>query len=283
MNTGKTKNLGIIGFPVEHSLSPVLQNAALTAAGLDFSYIAMPVRAKNLESAVRGIQSLGFRGFNVTIPHKTAIMPFLDSVDESARIIGAVNTVVNDKGQLCGYNTDVSGFSEALIGHGFMPAGKTAALLGAGGAARAVIWGLVKNKIGSIRIGVRNVAKARPLTDFFNQYVDIELFDWEDALFQKGLAAADLLVNTTPLGMNPHTEAMPLVKWEYVDARTFVYDVIYTPEKTKFLLMAEKNGNTILNGMEMLLGQGAAAFKLWTGKSADAGVMAAALHKALGI
>ena len=281
MNTGKTKNLGIIGFPIEHSLSPVLQNAALEAAGLDYTYIAMPVQAEQLGQAVDGLKALGFSGVNVTIPHKTAIMALLDSVDEGARMIGAVNTVVNRCGKLFGYNTDVIGFTEGLKNHGFQAAGRRAALLGAGGAARSVVWGLIKSGIKRISIGVRNVEKARPLMESFGAYASMQLFPWEDASFAQELSNADLLVNTTPLGMYPKTEAVPPVQWERLKKDAFVYDIIYTPEKTKFLQLAEQHGHPILNGTEMLVGQGAAAFKLWLEKDADVQVMTDALRNAL--
>ena len=281
MYTGKTKNLGVIGYPIAHSLSPVLQNAALSEAGLDYAYVALPVQPEQLPAAVEGIRALAFRGVNVTIPHKTAIMPLLDEIDEDAQIIGAVNTVVNDDGHLKGYNTDVIGFMDALLEKGFEPEGKTAALLGAGGAARAVIWGLIKHGTSRICIGVRNPAKVQALVEYFRPYARLELFHWTDKKFQQVLLHADLLINTTPLGMYPKVEAAPPVDWQYVPAAAFVYDIIYTPEKTRFLQQAEENGNTILNGEHMLAGQGAAAFQLWTGQKADLGTMTQAIREAL--
>ena len=281
MFTGKTKNLGVIGNPIVHSLSPVLQNAALACAGLDYAYIAMPVQSSALADAVQGIRALGFRGVNVTIPHKTAIMPLLDAIDEDARMIGAVNTVVNNDGHLTGYNTDVLGFMDALLEKGFMPEGKTAVLLGAGGAARAVIWGLLKHKVARICIGVRNPGKVQPLVEAFEQYAAIDVFHWESEAFQKVLSETDLLVNTTPLGMYPQVEAMPPVDWTCVAVRALVYDIIYTPGKTRFLQQAEQHGHKILNGEHMLAGQGAAAFELWTGQKADLAVMMEALRRAL--
>jgi shikimate dehydrogenase len=156
MLTGTTKNLGVMGWPIAHSLSPVLQNAAIAKAGLDYVYTSLPVRPEQLAAAVTGLKALQFRGWNVTIPHKSAIMPLLDAIDEDARIIGAVNTVVNDGGKLTGYNTDVIGFIQALLDRGFDPAGKEVVLLGAGGAARAVVWGLIKAGTKVIHIGVRS-------------------------------------------------------------------------------------------------------------------------------
>ena len=281
MLTGKTKNLGVMGWPIAHSLSPVLQNAAIGTAGVDYVYTALPVRPEDLPTAVAGLRALQFCGWNVTIPHKTAIMPLLDAIDEDARIIGAVNTVVNEDGHLTGYNTDVTGFIQALLDAGFAPQGKTAVLLGAGGAARAVIWGLIKAGVAAIHIGVRNPAKIQPLVREFSAYGTLTASHWEQEDFAAKLLSADLLVNTTPLGMTPQTDAMPPVDWSNVKADAFVYDIIYTPAETRLLREAREHGHRILNGEGMLAGQGAAAFRKWTGVTPDAGLMKARLREAL--
>ena len=213
MIKGTTKNLGVMGWPIAHSLSPVLQNAAIEAAGLDYVYISLPVPPEELKEAVAGLRAMQFAGWNVTIPHKQAIMAELDDVDEDARIIGAVNTVVNRDGHLTGYNTDCIGFMQPLAQHGFSPKGSEVTLLGAGGAARAVIWGLLRAKAGRITLGVRNPAKAARLAEEFSAYGEIQVLHWEDGAFADHLAVTDLLVNTTPLGMYPHVEGMPPVDW----------------------------------------------------------------------
>ena len=281
MLTGTTKNLAVIGWPIAHSLSPVLQNAAIGKAGVDYVYTALPVRPEDLPAAVAGLKALQFRGWNVTIPHKTAIMPLLDAIDEDARIIGAVNTVVNDDGHLTGYNTDVTGFIQALVDAGFVPQGKTVVLLGAGGAARAVVWGLIKAGVQAIYIGVRSPEKVQPLVDEFSAYGTLTVSHWESEDFAVKLSAADLLVNTTPLGMTPHVDAMPPVDWSKVKADAFVYDIIYTPAETRLLREAREHGHRVLNGEGMLAGQGAAAFARWTGVTPDAGLMKAKLREAL--
>lgn len=281
MFTGKTINLGVIGSPIAHSLSPAMQNAGIQAAGLDYAYIAMPVAEENLGQAVEGLKSLGFLGFNVTIPHKQAVMAYLDEIHEDARIIGAVNTVKNENGRLTGYNTDVTGFIDALKNRGFSPAGKDAVLLGAGGAARAIIWGLIKEKIHSLTIGVRNAAKAQPLVEDFKQYLNITVLDWHSPAFTARLPQARLLINATPLGMTPHIDAMPPVDWQQIAPDTFAYDIIYTPAETLFLKTARERGCQPLNGEAMLVGQGAEAFRLWTGKKLPQEPMAAALRAAL--
>ena len=281
MLTGTTKNLAVIGWPIAHSLSPVLQNAAIGKAGVDYVYTALPVRPEDLPAAVAGLKALQFRGWNVTIPHKTAIMPLLDAIDEDARIIGAVNTVVNDNGHLTGYNTDVTGFIQALVDAGFAPQGKTAVLLGAGGAARAVVWGLIKAGVQAIYIGVRSPEKVQPLVDEFSAYGKLTVSHWESEDFAAKLSAADLLVNTTPLGMTPHVDAMPPVDWSKVKADAFVYDIIYTPAETRLLREAREYGHRVLNGEGMLAGQGAAAFVKWTGVAPNVELMKAKLRAAL--
>ena len=279
--TGTTQNLGVMGWPIRHSLSPVLQNAALEKAGLDYVYVALPVPPEKLRTAVAGLQAMGFAGWNVTIPHKQAIMPLLDEIDEDARIIGAVNTVIHKDGRLIGHNTDVTGFLLPFKRRGIDLRGKKAALMGAGGAARAVIWGLLREGVSSLAIGVRNPRKAEPLIEEFAPYGILHIHHWEDEAVREELGEADLLVNTTPLGMTPHTDGMPPVVWQDLKASAIVYDIIYTPAHTRFLREAAAHGHTILNGEEMLAGQGAAAFALWTGQEADLDCMLTALRAEL--
>ena len=242
MITGQTKNFGVIGHPIGHSLSPAMQNAGIQAAGLDCVYIAMPVEEEDLAQAVTGLKTLGFQGFNVTIPHKQAIMPFLDAIDEDAKVIGAVNAVAIQDGFMTGYNTDVVGFLQGMHNNGFSPAGKHAVLLGAGGAARAIIWGLIKEGVASLTIGVRNVVKAQAVADYFQPYMQIQVMDWQSREFRRMLIQSQLLINSTPLGMEPNTLAMPPIDWAAVPAGIFVYDIIYTPAETMFLRMAREHG-----------------------------------------
>lgn len=281
MFTGKTKNLAVIGSPIEHSLSPAMQNAAIQAAGMDYAYIALHVLPEMLADGVRGLRALGFRGFNVTIPHKSAILPLLDEVAEAARAIGAVNTVVNEAGKLKGFNTDAEGFVGALAARGFSPAGKRVVLFGAGGAARAALYGLLHSGAACVTLGARDALKARHLAEAFAQYGEVSAFDWHDEAFVAAVREAALVVNTTPLGMASQTEAMPPVPWQAVREGMFFYDVIYTPAKTRFLQRAEELGCPTLNGEAMLVGQGAAALRLWTGVEPDFSVMTQALREAL--
>lgn len=279
--SGATKNLGVIGWPIVHSLSPAMQTAAIRAAGVDYAYIAMPVRPEALPQAVQGLRSLGFRGFNVTIPHKTAVIDCIDEIDEDARRIGAVNTVVNENGKLLGRNTDVLGFLQGLARCGAAIQNHKAVILGAGGAARAVVWGLIREKAEKITVGVRDAEKAKAALADFSQLADIEVCSWRDGRFETALGEADILVNTTPLGMSPKIDEVPPVNWNHVRPEAFVYDIIYTPERTRFLREAEARGHLVLNGASMLVGQGAEAFAMWTGIRPDEAVMEKALLDSL--
>lgn len=281
MFTGKTRNLGVMGWPVEHSLSPAMQNAALEKAGMDYAYIALPVPSQHLEKAVEGLKALGFCGWNVTIPHKTAIMRFMDEVDSSAKMIGAVNTVVNKDGKLKGFNTDAVGFLRGLEHSNFKAAGKNAVILGAGGAARAVIWGLCQVRVSNITLGVRNPKKAEAMAELFRGYTNVAVFNWGDEGFRNALKDAELLVNTTPLGMSPNVDGIPPVEMELLPKTALVYDIIYTPEETKLLRAAGRLGYSVVNGEYMLAGQGAEAFRMWTGMTPDENLMRRVLRESL--
>ena len=280
MVSGRTINLGVIGWPIAHSLSPAMQEAAIRAAGGDYSYIAMPVRPEDLPRAAEGLRCLNFRGFNVTIPHKTAIIEWLDEIDEDARRIGAVNTVVNENGRLLGRNTDVAGFLLGLSQKGIAVRGSRSVVLGAGGAARAVVWGLVREGAAGVVVAVRNAAKAKASLSDFDAHV--EIISWDGDAFAEALKNADILVNTTPLGMTPNLEDAPPVNWALVRREAFVYDIIYTPSRTRFLREAEARGCRVQSGAAMLVGQGAEAFRLWTGIRPDEHAMETALLEALG-
>ena len=286
MFSGTTKNLGVIGWPIAHSLSPTLQNAALEAAGLDYVYTALPVRPEELSVAVAGLKALHFRGFNVTIPHKQAVLHALDEIEEDAQIIGAVNTVVSDEGKLKGYNTDVTGFLDALSLSGFRPEGQKCVLFGAGGAARAVLWGLIKSGVRSVTVGARHPERAEALTEDFAARASIRgtrlaACHFSSEEFLADFREADLIVNATPLGMTPNIDAMPPVDFTQAKERAFAYDIIYTPAETKFLREARLAGHPTLNGEMMLVLQGAAAFRLWTDVTPDTEAMKLALRQAL--
>jgi len=268
------RNFGIIGDPLDHTLSPKMHIAAFKAGGFpNYNYIAMPIPAGRLMLTVDGLKGLEFRGINVTIPHKTNIIRFLDAIDPDAKIIGAVNTIVNDGGMLTGYNTDVTGFLSSLSEANFMPEDCNAVVLGAGGAARAVVWGLCKRKAGFITVGARNEQKVKVFAEEFQQFGNVAGLDWTTEEFKETLQTADILINTTPLGMFPNFDEMPPVDLLLLPEGAFVYDIIYNPEKTKFLQEAEKLGFPTLNGLSMLLFQGEEAYRLFTGELPDLDIM----------
>lgn len=281
MITGKTRLLAVIGAPIGHSLSPIIQNAALHAAGLDYVYAALPVRADALASAVRGLRDAGIAGFNVTIPFKTEIIPLLDALSEDARRIQAVNTVVIEDGRMVGHNTDVAGFLAGFAERGIALTGKNAVLIGAGGAARAALWGLLRSGVSSIVIGVRNAAKGAALAADFAADGDVRAVSFDDTAWIAACSDADLVVQTTPLGMTPHTEEMPPVDAAVINPSAVVYDLIYTPAETRFLREARARGCETINGETMLVAQGAEAFRLWTGKRPDVELMKRVLREEL--
>lgn len=279
MITGNTKLLGVMGHPINHSFSPAIQNAALNDAGLDYAYLPLEVPKESLNNTLKWIKTLNFRGFNVTIPHKNNILPLLDEVTEEAKTVGAVNTVIRENGRLIGYNTDIVGFIAGLAEANFKAENKNAVILGAGGAARAVIAGLLNEKVKNIAIAARNIEKAEVLAKNFNS--GIVCVNFADEEYKNVLKDADIVVNTTPLGMYPNVDAMPPVDFSVVKKDALIYDVIYTPEETKFLREAKENGLKTVNGETMLVEQGAAAFRLWTGENPNTNLMKETLRNAL--
>ena len=280
--TGKTKILGVIGAPIAHSLSPIIQNAALHEAGLDYVYTAFPVRRDALASAVCGLRDAGVTGFNITIPFKTEIMPLLDALSEDAQRIRAVNTVViASDGTMTGHNTDVTGFMAGFAARGIGLAGKRTVLIGAGGAARAALWGLLRSGVSSVCIGVRNLAKGKALCTDFAADGTLAVYCFDDPHFRDVLCTADIVVQTTPIGMSPQTDAMPPVDPAAISPSAAVYDLIYTPAETAFLRAAAAHGCTTINGETMLVMQGAEAFSLWTGVRPNTDLMQRVLREEL--
>ena len=282
MITGKTKILGVIGAPIAHSLSPIIQNAALHEAGLDYVYTAFPVHRVALASVVCGLRDAGVVGFNVTIPFKTEIMPLLDALSEDAQRIRAVNTVViASDGTMTGHNTDVTGFMAGFAARGIGLAGKRTVLIGAGGAARAALWGLLRSGVSSVCIGVRNLAKGKALCTDFAADGTLAVYCFDDPHFRDVLCTADIVVQTTPIGMSPQTDAMPPVDPAAISPSAAVYDLIYTPAETAFLRAAAAHGCTTINGETMLVMQGAEAFSLWTGVRPNTDLMQRVLREEL--
>jgi shikimate dehydrogenase len=279
--TGKTVVCGVIGNPIEHTLSPAMQNAAFDELGLDWVYVPFRVSNQELGEAIRGMRALNIRGLNVTIPHKVAVMQYLDEVDEMAANIGAVNTVVNQDGCLKGYNTDGLGFLRALTAEGVNPKGKKIVILGAGGAARAISF-ILADKGAELTIVNRHVEGAKNLAGRIEALFrkSVEPLELNEANLEGALKNAQVLVNTTSVGMSPNKEAT-IVPCEILKADLTVFDVIYSPLKTRLLSEAAATGAKTIGGAEMLVWQGAAALEKWTGQNAPAAAMREALLKAL--
>lgn len=268
MIDGETKVLGIFGYPVSHSLSPIMHNLAFKETGLNFVYVPFPVKPSDLEGATQALRTLGILGINVTIPHKEKIIPYLDDISPEAKIIGAVNTVVNREGRLIGYNTDGEGFVQSLRAKGISLDQKEILVLGAGGAALAICVSLVKEKIKRLVLINRTYSKAIKLADRLKGIaprVNIEVFEYSERNTFPGHNRINLLINATSLGM--HDEDPAPINLQNFPSSVYVYDIVYH-RKTKLLEEAEKRGMMHQGGLDMLVFQGALAFEIWTGKKA---------------
>jgi shikimate dehydrogenase len=280
--TGTTKLLGVIGDPVEHSLSPVMHNAALTELGLNYVYVPFHIKPKDLATAIAGLESIGVRGFSVTIPHKLEIIPLLSQVSQTAQLVGAVNTVWHTETGWQGTNTDVAGFLAPLRVLSYDWSQITPVILGSGGAARAVIVGCSELGCPEIQIVGRDPKK---LENFKHSLANItnkiNISTWEQ--LPDLLPETRLLVNTTPVGMSPHIDRSPIEPQmlEKLAAGAIAYDLIYTPNPTQFLRQCHQQGAIVIDGLEMLVQQGAVALQIWTGKEPPVAIMRQSLKEHL--
>lgn len=288
--TGKTRLLGVIGDPIEHSLSPKMHNAAIKHLGLDYVYLPFRIKLEDLGAALAGFRAIELQGFNVTIPHKQAIIPLLTEISPTAHLVGAVNTVYKTSQGWAGTNTDVQGFISPLKALGSWQ-GAQVLVLGYGGAARAVVVGCQQLGCQQIQVVGRSPEK---LKKFHQSWVGsplegvVTVHLWEDLANLS--PQADLVVNTTPIGMAPEFQSSPLELLLELSGSTnlssgvtpniaslksgsIAYDLIYNPAKTLFLQQAEQQQVTILNGLEMLVHQGAAALEIWLGHTAPIAIM----------
>jgi shikimate dehydrogenase len=282
-----SRYIGLIGYPLKHSISPYFQQAALDYHHLDIRYEAWETRPDKLRDVVRNLREPQNVGANVTVPYKEIVLPLLDEIDELARAIGAVNTIIKKDDELVGFNTDAYGFAEALEKEGhFVCGGKRVVLLGAGGVARAVGFVLVQRKVASLAITARIFERASALAQSLVRHVNqaapdqmawkpsVEAFQWQNLGSAKTLENCNLIVHCTTMGMkdSPQEGLSPL-SFEVIPKNVLVYDVVYNPWMTPLLKLAEKAGANILGGLPMLVYQGAASFKLWTGKEAPVDIM----------
>jgi shikimate dehydrogenase len=280
------KRVGLIGFPVAHSLSPVIQNAAFYYHRLEERYELWETPAAELEARVRGLRQPDALGANVTVPHKQAVIPFLDTLDDLVWKTGAVNTVVNVDGRLTGYNTDVTGFEQALAATGFSAEGERVAVLGAGGAARAVGLVLVRSRVAALDVCDIDVARARALADHLRSLspdaTAVHAYEASDAAFRQAVASCRLLVNCTPAGTrHGELEGQTPLDPQVIAAGALVFDLVYNPSLTPLLAAAGERGARVVGGLTMLVHQAAASFRLWTGLDAPVDLMMAAAQQAL--
>ena len=276
--------LGIIGYPIGHSISPVFQQAALDDLRISAEYRAYEVGPDDVGRFVDSLRSESVFGINVTVPHKEAVMPHLDEIDDWAAEAGAVNTIVNRNGRLAGYNTDGYGFLRALRETGGLePAGKSTLILGAGGSARGVVQALLRAEVGPLTIANRTLARAESLAELArSRGVDAEAIPLESGRLNDAALSAELIVNCTSLGMThgPDETASPLRAGQ-IPQTALVYDLVYNPALTPLLGKAEQAGAATLGGITMLVYQGAASFEIWLDRPAPVAVMMHAARAAM--
>ena len=280
MNT----SLGIIGYPIGHSISPRFQQAALDFCGIDAEYRAYPVAPEDVGRFVAGLRQPGILGINVTVPHKEAVIPFLDEIDDWATEAGAVNTIVNRQGRLTGHNTDGYGFLRALQqGGSFQPRGRRTLILGAGGAARGVVLALAREGVGHLTIANRTPERAESLAQLARgRGITAQAIPLSGADLTEAAASAELIVNCTTIGMThgPGAADSPLPR-QAIPVTALVYDLVYNPLETRLLRDAAQIGAATLGGIQMLVYQGAASFELWHEQPAPVAVMLEAATRAM--
>jgi len=278
MLSGKTKIYGIFGYPVEHTFSPGMHNAAFKKLGMDACYVPFAVRPEELGTAVRAITSLGLCGLNVTVPHKEKVLAYLDKLSAEARLIGAVNTIEVTEGKLIGHNTDGRGFLRSLKENaGFNPKGKKILFIGSGGAARAVGFSLALAGAKKITVNDIDTKKADTLTYDIHEKTGVDAESIAEEALAACAAGADCLINATPLGLKK-TDQLPIRK-DYIRKKHLVCDLVYNPPNTALLKAAQSLGAKRLPGLGMLLYQGVIAFEIWTGEKAPIQIMKSALTR----
>lgn len=266
--SGSTKLISILGNPVKHSKSPSMHNNSFEKLHLDFAYMAFEIEDGKVEKAIEAMKTLKAKGFNITMPYKEEVMEFLDEIDREARIIGSVNTVLNEGGKLIGYNTDGKGFVKSLEEKGVVFKDEKIVIIGAGGAARAIAVQLALDTAKEIVIANRTIENAKTISDIINKNVPTtkaRSIILDEEKLKEELKDAKILINTTSIGMKETIDKSVIENTKTLHKDLFVADIIYDPQKTKFLSQAENIGCKTMNGLGMLVYQGAIAFKIWTG------------------
>ena len=271
--TSHTKVFCVIGYPIEHSMSPIMHNAAIRELNLDYIYLAFNILPTNLNYAVKGIRTFNIIGINVTLPFKQKIMRYLDEIEPLAKKIGAINTIKNDNGYLIGKNTDAEGGIKALLNAGYTISGRNILLLGAGGAARALTY-IMAIHVNKIVIVNRNEKRASKLSNEIksNFGINIEAKKMINNVLKDESKKADIIINTTPIGMFPNMDNTP-IPTEFLHKDLIVYDIVYNPLETKLIKDANEIGCKTLRGIDMLVNQGALAFEWWTNRKPNIRLM----------
>ncbi len=271
--SAKTRVCAVIGDPIEHSLSPAVQNAAFSKLGLDVVYTAFRVKSSEVGNALAGMRAFGIVGLNVTMPHKEAVIAHLDRIDETAKFLNSVNTIHNLEGKLLGYSTDGIGALNALKENGSDPHGKRVFMIGSGAAARAIAYTLVQDTDEIIVLN-RTVSEAKELAETlklrFKKKVSADSISTK--VIKEKICDADILINTTTVGMKPNV-SQSLIPSDSLKSNLTVMDIVYTPVETKLAIDAKTAGAKVISGVEMLIYQGAASFEIWTGQKAPVQVM----------
>jgi len=271
--TARTNVLCVIGHPIEHSMSPIMHNAALKDMSLDYVYVAFNIPPNDLKKAVLGFKMFSIKGINVTIPYKEKVIPYLDEIDPLAEKIGAVNTIKNEGKYLIGKNTDASGAKKALLDAGCEITGKKALILGAGGAAKAVSFAISED-LDAVYIVNRTEKRAIKLAKDLTNKTTVKAVGKNMSIntLKNIVNDVDILINTTPLGMYPNIEKSP-VSEEILHSNLFIFDIVYNPLETRLIKEARKIGCKTLGGLDMFVNQGALAFEWWTGKKPNLNLM----------
>lgn len=267
--SGTTQLIGIIATPIRHSISPKMHNAAFSKLGLDYAYLAFDIEQSQLEDSVKGLKAIGARGFNVSMPYKTAIIEYLDELSPTAKLCQAVNTVVNENGKLVGHMTDGSGLIRSLQDEGYDIRGKKVTVIGCGGAGKAIQIQAALDGVSELSIFNRSAERGQQVVDLINKHTNCKatFYHLNDELaLKEQLADSYLLINATSIGMAELEGQSFISDSSVLHPGLIVCDIIYNPRKTKLLQQAEEAGCKVMNGVGMIIYQGAEAFKLWTGE-----------------
>lgn len=262
---GKTRTLGLIGNPVEHTMSPFIHNLFANAMNINMVYVPFHVENGYLEPAIKGAKALNLLGNNITVPYKVEVMQYLDEIDKNAKVIGAVNTIHYKEDKIYGYNTDAAGFLKSSLKVGIEFEGKIVSILGAGGAAKAIAAVCAENRVKKIYLTNRTVEKAEALKNTLQTHypeLNIDVLDYNALLLVEEM---DICFQTTSIGMFPNVEASPITELNFLSKLKWAVDAIYNPSETKFLSLAKSQGVKTLNGLGMLYYQAVRAFEIWHG------------------